>query len=91
MSAPDSEERDARGALTGDGHAIQKPHAPWREQFSYRNVAAKRQARWNVERHHGLDGDAAAPVDNAWRIGMNINGPRNIIALDDASELNAWV
>jgi len=45
MSAPDSEERDARGALTGDGHAIQKPHAPWREQLSYRNAPPKRQAR----------------------------------------------
>jgi hypothetical protein len=91
MSAPDSEERDARGAPTDTGHAIQKPHAPWREQFSYRNVPAKRQARWNVEQHHGLGCVALAPVDKHWRIGMDGHRPRNIIAPDGASELNAWV
>jgi len=91
MSAPDSEERDARGALTGDGHAIQKPHAPWREQFSYRNVPAKRQACWNVERRHGLGYGAQAPVDKVRRIVVARRGLRNIIALDGASELNAAV
>ena len=91
MSAPDSEERDARGAPTDTGHAIQKPHAPWREQSSYRNVTAKRQARWNVEQHHGLGCGVPASVDKRRRIGMDRYGPRNIIALDGASELNARV